>query len=100
MTNPPDDDRSDLLGYESFLLTQLTDLDPHGPWKSHDLYQRRARAKYGGLSCGEFDRYLDQLEDAIDALPPSAYLNWLTTRHPPLETDASTQAPNLQDVDR
>lgn len=84
-------DHSDRLAYESFLITHLTDLDPDGRWTEHDLYQRRRQRPYGGLTVREFDLLLCHLEDAIDALPPSAYLNWLTTRHQPPEDDAPEQ---------
>jgi hypothetical protein len=66
----------------------------------HDLHQRYINRPYGGLTIGEMDELLTYLRSEIDALPPSSYLNWLTTRHQPLETDAPPQAPNLQEVDR
>jgi hypothetical protein len=92
MTAKPTDtiDHSDRLAYESFLITHLTDLDPDGRWKEHELYQRRRKHRYGGLTIGEMDDLLDYLEECREQLTAGQYRHWLTTRHQPLEDDAPT----------
>lgn len=89
----PNIDLSDRLARESVLLEQLTDLDPDGRWKSHELYQRRRQRRYGGLTIGQMDDLLDYLESEINQIPPERIRQWLT-RHqePEVEDDAQTQS--------
>lgn len=89
LTYSPDDERHDLIAYESLLLCILTDLDPDGRWKASELYQARQKRKYSGLTVRQFHQHLDQLEAAIDKLPKSAYQSWLS-RHPQKSTDDSS----------
>lgn len=88
----PDDERHDLIAYESFLIRILTDLDPNGLWQSHELYQARRKRRYGGLTVGQFHQHLDLLEAAIDQLTPEHYRQWLATRHQEPQDDAQTES--------
>lgn len=78
-------DHSDRLAYESALIQHLTDLDPDGRWKSHELYQLRRQRKYGGLTVGQMDDLLDHLNQAIQDLTPDHYRRWLAARTVPEE---------------
>lgn len=106
----PNIDFSDRIAAESALIRILTDIDPDGRWKSHELYQRRRACRYGGLAIGEMDRLIGYLEGCREQLTPEQYRHWLTTQvatAPEItdptwsmeDDDAPSQETSLQTVD-